>query len=137
MHLILVCLDRNTCQGSIGCNGFWLTDKSVTSRESIMEQLHQIDLAAGLCQHVKVFIMDMNIAIDMRSRNILRQNIVVYKIVSTLRTIFQHGSHGSIRINIGILTLDICISRAGKCKFPVNIYQICFRFSDFGMLCPI
>lgn len=28
-------------------------------------------------------------------------------------------------------------SRAGKCKFPVNIYQICFRFSDFGMLCPI
>ena len=63
--------------------------------------------------------MDMNIAIDMRSRNILRQNIVVYKIVSTLRTIFQHGSHGdSLRINIGNPPPHIGISRVGEAKLP-------------------
>ena len=79
----------------------------------------------------------MDIAIDMRCRNVLGKNIIVYKIICPFRTVFQHGSHGSIRVNICILSLNICICRTGKSQFLINIDQICFRLTNLRMLCAI
>ena len=102
-----------------------------------MKQLHQVNLAAGFRQHVEIFVMNMNVTIDMCCCNVFWQNIVIHKIIGSLGAIFQHGTHGGICINIRILTLDIRICGTGEGKLPVYIHQIRLCLANLGVLCPI
>ena len=43
------------------------------------EQREQVDLAARFREHVKIFVMNMDVAVDMRGRGILGQNVIVDK----------------------------------------------------------
>ena len=105
--------------------------------KAVPEQLKQIDLTARLGQHIKILIMNMDIPIDMRCRYILGKDIVVHKIIGAFRTVFQHGSHGGIGINICIFPLDIRFRRTGKSKFLIDLHQIRFCLADLRMLCTV
>ena len=137
VHLVLVGLDRDTGQRRIAGDGSGLPDISVSRGEPVLEQFDQVDLAAGFRQHVKIFVVDVNIPMDVRRCDILGQDIVVHKIVGTFGTIFQHGSHGGIRINIRVFPFDVRVCGTGERQFSVNIHQICFRLTDLSVFCTV
>ena len=124
VHFVLVRLNGNARQRRITGDGTGLPDISVAGGKPVLKQLQKIDLAAGLRQHVKILVMDMDIPVDMCRRNVFWKDIVVHKIVGTLRTIFQHGPHGSIGIDVGILPFDVRIRRTGERQLPVDIDQV-------------
>ena len=79
----------------------------------------------------------MNIAIDMRGGNILRQHIIVGKIFAALRAVFEHGAHGGVGINVGVFTLKIGILGIRVGQVLVNPHQVPLRLADLGVIVPV
>ena len=106
----------------------------MTGAESVLEKLDEIYLAAGLGKHVEVFVMDMDIAVDVSFGYILRKNVVIHEILSSLGSVFQHRSHRGIAVDVRVFSLDISILGIGISQFIINVHQIRFCFSDLCML---
>ena len=137
VHLVLIGLNGNARQSRIRADIIWLPEEAMSSRKTALEQLQEVNLAAGLRQHVKILVVDVDIAVSMGCCNILRQNIVVNIILGTLGAIFQHGAHGSIRINIGILTLDVRIGSLLEGQLIIDVHQIPLSLAHLGVLRPV
>ena len=50
----------------------------VAGAEPVLEQLDQVDLAAGLGEHVEVLVVDVNIPVDVGLGDVLGQDVVVH-----------------------------------------------------------
>ena len=111
VHFILIGLDGDARQRRIAADVVRFTKEAVPCAEPALEKLEQVDLAAGFREHIEILIVDVNVAVDVRRGNVFGQHIVVDEILRAFRTIFEHGSHGGIRINIRILALDVHIAR--------------------------
>jgi len=81
----------------------------VASGEAAGKQLVQIDLAAGGGQGQKVQVVNVDIPFPVSLSMGRVKNIHLIKLLSALRSIFQHGAHGGISVNIGVFTLDVVI----------------------------
>ena len=109
----------------------------MTCAETVFEQFDQVDLAACFGEHVEVLVVDVDVTVDVSFCYIFWKNIVVYKVLGAFRTIFEHGAHGGVAVDIGILSLDVCILRVRICQLVIDVHQIRLCFSDLGMLSTI
>ena len=134
VHFILVGLNGYAGQGRIAFNGIGLTQIAVPGGETVFEQRDQIDLAAGFGEHVEIFVMNMDIAVKMRGRGVLGQDIIVDEEFGALGTVLEHGAHGRVAVNIGVLPLDVLPDGRGVRQLFVDIHQIGFRVADLGVL---
>ena len=137
VHLVLVCLNGDAGQRRIALDRLWLPDISVPGGKTSVEQFQKINLAAGLRQHIKIFIVDMDVSINVGSRDILGQNIIVHKIIGPFGPVFQHRTHGRVGVYIGVFSFNIRICRAGERQLPVDLDQIRFRLTQLRMLLPV
>ena len=62
MLVVLVALDGNGGKSGVACDGVGLSQIAVTGGEAAMEQLENVDLAAGGSQAVEIEIVDVDIA---------------------------------------------------------------------------
>ena len=79
----------------------------MTCAESVLEKLYEVDLAACLCEHVEILVVDVDVSVDMSLGDVFRKYIVVYKLLSTFRTILEHGAHRCVAVDVGVLPLDV------------------------------
>ena len=137
VHFILVGLDGDTAQSGIALDAGRFPQIAVTGGETVFEQLQQIDLAAGLGEHIEVLVVDVNIAVDVCGGHIPGQDIVVHKIFGSFGAVFQHGSHGGVGVDVGVFPLDVGVGRIGEGQFFIDLHQIGFRLTDLGVFRPI
>lgn len=133
MHLVLVGLDGDASQGGIALNAVGLPQGAVTGGKAVVEQLEQVNLAAGLGQHVKILVVDMDVAVDVGGGNVLGQDIVVDEIFGPLRPILEHGAHGGVGVDVGVFPLNVGVLGVGKGQLLVNVHQVRLALADFSM----
>ncbi len=51
--------------------------------------------------------MDVDVAVGVRGRGVLGQNVVVDKKLGTLGAVFEHGAHGRVAVDIGVFPHDV------------------------------
>ncbi len=134
VHLVLVGLDGNAGQRRVGADVLRLAQGAVPRAEPAVEQLEQVDLAAGLGQHVKVFVVDVDVAADVRRRDVLGQNIVVDKVLRAFGAVLQHGAHGGVGVDVGVLALEVHVLRVAERELAVDVHQVALRLADFRVL---
>ncbi len=134
VHFILVGLNGNAGQSRITFNGIGFAQIAVPGGEAVSEQRNQVNLAAGFREHVKIFVMDVDVAVGVRGRGVLGQNVVVDKKLGTLGAVFEHGAHGRVAVDIGVFPLDVLPDGRGVRQLFVNIHEIRFRVAYLGML---
>ena len=66
--------------------------------------------------------------------DVFRKHIVVYKVLSSLRTILEHGAHRCITVDVCILSLDVRIFRVGISELIVDVHKIRLSFTDLCVL---
>ena len=66
VHFVLIGLNCNTRQRGITADVVRLPKETVPCTKSTLKKLEQINLTAGFCQHIKIFVMDVDIAVDVR-----------------------------------------------------------------------
>ena len=102
--------------------------------KAALKQLEQVDLAAGFRQHIEVFVVDVDVAVDVRRCNILWQHIVVDKVFRSLGTIFEHGPHRGVRVDVCILALDVHVARIPERQLLVDVHQVALGLADLCVL---
>ena len=131
-HIILIALNSDAGQRSIGTNGIWLPQEAMTSGEATVEQLQQIYLTAVQGNQGEILIMDMNEIILVCCSKFLWQYIVVNKMLGTLCPKLQHNTHRGIGVDIGVVPLHIGINSIGKENILIALHQV---FLSLTALC--
>ena len=136
-HIILIALDGNAGQRCIGTDAVRLAQETMPRREPAVEQLQQIDLAAVERDQREILVMDMDPVLLVRLAELIRQHIVIDKVLGTLRTELEHDAHRRIGVDVCIVALEIDIHSISKENVAVGRHQVLLRRAALGMLLPI
>ena len=78
--------------------------------------------------------MDMDVTVDVRGRGVLGQDIVVGEILGPFGTVLEHGAHGRIAVDVGVLALDVFFDGGRVGQGLVDLHQVRFRVAALGVL---
>ena len=120
--VILVGLDSDTSQGSIRCDVVGFTQNTVACGEAVLEQFQQVDLTAGGCQCIEIQIVDVDVAVSVGVGMFGVQHIAFIEVFCAFGTVFQHGAHGCVAVDIGIFAFDVTVC----CIFVCDVFE-CFH----------
>ena len=70
-----------------------------------MEQLDEIDLAAGLRQGVEVLVVNVDLPVGVGLGDVGRDDVLVVKALGALRAVLEHGAHGGVGVDVSVLPL--------------------------------
>ena len=137
VHLVLVGLDGDAGQGGVAHDGLGGAQIPVAGAEPVLEQLDQVDLAAGLGEHVEVLVVDVDIPVDVGLGDVLGQDVVVHIVLGPLGAVLEHGAHGGVAVDVGVLPLDVRVLGVGIGQLVVDVHQVGLRLADLGVLRPV
>ena len=137
VHLVLIGLDGDAGQRGITLDGLRLAQIAVPGGEAVAEQSDKVYLTAGLREHVEIFIVDMDIAVAVRGRSVLGQDVIVREVLGPLGTVFEHGAHSRIAVDIGVLPLDVLLTGRGIGQGLVDLHEVGLGIAQLGMLGPV
>ena len=105
VHLVLVGLDGDAGQGGVAADVVGLPQVAVAGGKAVVEQLDEIDLAAGLRQGVEVLVVDVDLPVGVGLGDVGRDNVLVVEALGALRAVLEHGAHGGVGVDVGVLPL--------------------------------
>ena len=132
--VVLVRLDRDAGECAVGGDIVRLTDKAVTGGKAALEELQQVDLAAGGGQGEEVEVVDMDIALAVRLRELGVEDVHLIEFLRALGAVLEHGAHRGVAVDIGVLTLDVVILGGFEGQVFVDLHQLGVHFTDSGTL---
>ena len=106
----------------------------MTGGEAVVEQLDQIDLAAGGRQGQEVHIVNVDVAVAVRFRMLGLHHEHHVEFLGAFGTVAEHCRHGSIAVDIGIFALDIGIDGSFVGNFIVDAHQTSVHLTDAAAL---
>ena len=132
--IVLVGLNGNAGQGGIGRDILGLPQKAVAGGESVVEQLDQVDLGACGGQGQKIHVVDVNVAVAVGFGVLGLQNKHQVELLCALGSVFQHGAHGGVAIDVGIFPLDVGIHGGLVGNVVVYLHQPGVHFANAAAL---
>ena len=137
VHLILVGLDSDTGQSRIAPYVLWLSKVSMAGGKAVFKQLYQVYLAAGLGEGVKILVVDMDVPVGVSLRQVCRYNIFVIKALGPLAAVLEHGAHGGVRVDIGVLPFQVYVLCGHEGEGRVNFHQLVVHLPEALVLGPV
>ncbi len=137
MLVVLIGLDRNTSERRIALDVVGFSQKSVSGRKSALEELFQVDLAAGRCKSQEIKVVDMNVSFPVCSGMIGMEHKHLIKLLCAFGTVFQHGPHGGISVDIGVFPFDIVILSLFEGQVLIDLHEAGVHFPDPRTLRPV
>ena len=112
--VVLVRLDGNAGQGRVAGDVVGLAQHAVAGGEAALEELAQLDLAAGGGQGVEVHVVDVNIALAVGLGVARIDDAHLVELLGRFRAVLQHGAHGGVGVDVGVLALHVGIGGLGE-----------------------
>ena len=109
--VVLVGLNGDAGQRGIAVDVVGLPQHAVTGGEAAVEQIQQVDLAAGGGQGVEVQVVDMDIPVMMGSRKTGVQHVHFIELLRAFAAELEHTAHGGIAVDVGVFALDVAVHR--------------------------
>ena len=105
--VVLVGLDGDAGQGRVAGDVVGLAQHAVARGEATLEQLAQLDLAAGGGQRVEVHIVDVDVALAVGLGEARVDDAHLVELLGRFRAVLQHGAHGGVGVDVGVLALHV------------------------------
>ena len=105
VHLVLVGLDGDAGQSGVAADVVGLPQVAVAGGKAVVEQLDQVDLAAGLGKGVEVLVVDVDLPVGVGLGDVGRDDVLIVEALGPLRAVLQHGAHGGVGVDVGVLPL--------------------------------
>ena len=133
--VVLVGLNGNAGKGGVAGNVVGrkfvgLPQIAVPGGKPAFEQLLDVDLAAGSGEGIEIQIVNMDIPLLVGLGMLGLENEHLIELLGALAAVFQHGTHGGIAIDIGVLPLYIGVHRIGKRDILVGLHKPGVHFPD-------
>ena len=114
MLVVLVRLDGDAGQRRVAGDVVGLAQHAVAGGEAALEQLAQLDLTAGGGQGVEVHVVDVDVALAVGLGETRVDDAHLVELLGRLRAVLQHGAHGGVGVDVGVLALHVGIGRLGE-----------------------
>ena len=105
--VVLIGLNRNARKRGEGADVFRRTQEAVPRAEPAREQIHEVDLATGHGETVEIEIVNVDVALLVRTGDVGAEHVVDVELLGALGAELQHGAHSRVAIDIRILALDV------------------------------
>ena len=112
--VVLVALDGDAGQRRVAGDVVGLAQHAVTRGEAALEQLLQLDLAACGSERIEVHVVDVDVALTMRSRELRVDDAHLIELLGRLRAVLEHGAHGGVGVDVGVLALHVRVAGLGE-----------------------
>ena len=130
--VVLVRLDGDAGERRVTGDVVGLAQETVAGGKTVLEQFLNIDLTAGRGQGVKIKIVDMNVAVLVRFGMFRLQYIHFVVDLGAFRAVFQHGTHGGIAVDVGVVALQVAAARIARGDFVIGFHQAGIHFPRPG-----
>lgn len=110
MLVILIGLKGDAGKRAVALNALRLAQEAVAGIESALEQLLDVNLAAGGGKREKIQIVNVDVPVLVRLAVLGLQHIHLIELLGSLAAVLEHGAHGGIAVNIGVLSLQIALA---------------------------
>ena len=135
--VVLIGLNGDAGQGGVTGDVVGLAQESVSGIEAALEQFLQIDLATGGGQCVKIKIMDVDVSVVMRLGVFRFQYVHLIENFGSFGAVFQHGAHGRIAVDVGVVALQVAVFGIAVSDFFISFHQTGIHLPGPGALCPV
>ena len=81
--------------------------------------------------------MDVDLPLGMGLGNVGGDDVFIVKALGTFRTVFQHGAHGGIRVDVGVFPLQVHVFRPDKGQGGIDLHQLVVHLPQLLMLGPV
>ena len=105
--VVLVALHRDARQRRIAGDVVRLAQRAVPRAEAALEQLEQVDLAAGRRQRQEVHVVDVDVSLAVGLRMLGLEHVHVVELLGALGAVAQHHAHGRVAVDVRVLALDV------------------------------
>ena len=134
MLVVLVGLDGNAPQGGIALDVIGLPQETVAGGKTAAEQLFNVNLATGGGQSVEVHVVDVDIPIYVGFGIRRVEDVHLTELLGALGPILQHGAHGGVPVDVGILPLDVVVLRVLEGQIFIDLHQLRVHLPHPGAL---
>ena len=132
--VVLVGLDGGVGQSGVAADVLRLMQVAVAAVEAALEQLGQVDLAAGSGQREKVEVVDVDIAAVVGAGVLRVEHKHLVEGLGPLRAVFEHGAHGGVAVDVGVFALDVVFGGALKGQVLIDLHQLGVHLPHAGAL---
>ena len=114
MLIVLVRLDGDAGKRGVAGDVVGLAQHAVTGGEAALEELPQLNLAAGGGQGVEVHVVNVDIALAVCLGVARVDDAHLVELLGRFGAVLQHGTHGGIGVDVSVLTLHVGIGGLGE-----------------------
>ena len=130
--VVLVTLNSDSGQGGVAADILRFAQVTVTRVEAVLEQLNEVNLAAGHRKRIEVKVMDVNVTIHVGAAVFRLEHHHRVEVLSGFGTVLEHGTHGSIAIDIGIFALEVGFLGRAERNVMKRLHEASVDFTDAG-----
>ena len=135
--IVLVGLNGNAGQRGVAVDVVGLAQHAVTGGEAVVEQIQQVNLAAGGGEGVEVQIVDVDVALAVRLGEAGIQHIHIVELLGALAAELEHAAHGGIAVDVGVFALDVAVHGILIGDVLENLHQAGVHFAHAAALGPV
>ena len=132
MLIVLVGLNGDGGQCGIAGNALGLPQIAMAGGKASVEQPDDINLTAGGGQRIEVEIVDMDIALPIGLGVLGTKEIDLVIGLCTGSADLQHGAHGSVAVDVGVVPLHVAGPGVDVGDFINGLHQHGIGFPDAG-----
>ena len=134
MLVVLVGLERDARQRRVRADVVRLTQEAVTGRKTALEQLEQVNLAAGGGQGEEIQVVDVDVALAVCACVLRVENEHLVELLRALRAVLEHRTHCGIAVDVGVLALYVVLERGLESQILINFHQTGIHLTHAGAL---
>ena len=81
--------------------------------------------------------MNVDIALGMSLGKRRVQNVHLIELLCAAGAIFEHCTHSSIAVDIGVFTLNIAVLGGGEGQILIDLHNLSVHLTDSGSVCAV
>ena len=137
MLVVLVALNGDGGQGGVALNALGFPQVAVTGGKAAVEQFQNINLTAGGGQGIEVKVMDVDVAFPVSLGMFRAEQIHLVISLGTGSADLQHGAHGGVAVDVGVVPLHVADPGIGVGDFIDGFHQAGVGLSGPGTIGPV
>ena len=136
-HVVLVALYGDACQAGVAADAVRLAQKAMSRAEAVLKQLVQVNLAAVQGDGVKVQVMDVDVAFQVRLGKFRRKHLLAVVVLGRGAAVLEHHAHGSVGVDVRVLAALVHVQGRLLREVVEHSHQVGLALADVGAMLPI
>ena len=123
MLIVLIGLEGNAGERGGAADAGRLAQRAVARSKSVLEEFMKVDLTAGRCQRQEIHVMDVDVAVVMGLGLLRAQDEDLVEVFGALGPVAQHGPHGRVAVDVGVLALQVVVPRVAERQLLIDVHE--------------